>query len=147
MKCTNESHIFMLQQHMSCVLYVLRWNLIFGQILTAKIEQKEKRIRKSIVNQAIISFVSSDYDPIQEIIILSVWWKYRHWRIEKIWVGEDKMPKVHREWNTLGTNSTIINSTKQIFCIKYFKGRVGKKIWMGVKLFYIACRRRARKKW
>ena len=51
-----------------CICY----NLIFGQILTAKIEQKEKRIRKSIVNQAIISFVSSDYDPIQEIIILSV---------------------------------------------------------------------------
>ena len=36
----------------------------------------------------------------------------------KIWVGGDKMPKIHWEWNTLGTNSTIMNSTnKQIFVL------------------------------
>ena len=39
-----------------------------------------------------------------------------------MWVGGDKMPNVHRQWNTLGTNSTTMNSTKQIFVLNISKG-------------------------
>ena len=42
----------------------------------------------------------------------SKFWTDIQWRTQKIWVEGDKVPKVHWEWNTLGTNSTIMNSTR-----------------------------------